>query len=90
MLVVRALRYRDADLVESREATYSRPLAYLGFTKESVQINGQVQRVAPRLKRTSKQNIVVGGLAGAYALFGGDGSVLEGRGPTQGPGPGGQ
>jgi len=34
--------------------------------------------------------LVVGGLAGAYALFGGDGSVLEGRGPTQGPGPGGQ
>lgn len=38
------------DLIESREATYSRPLAYLGFTKESVQVNGQVQRVAPRLK----------------------------------------
>ena len=34
--------------------------------------------------------LVVGGLAGAYALFGGDGSVLEGRGPTRGPGPGGQ
>ena len=34
--------------------------------------------------------IVVGGLAGAYALFGGDGSVLDGRGPTQGPGAGGQ
>jgi hypothetical protein len=34
--------------------------------------------------------LVVGGLAGAYALFSGDDSVLEGRGPTQGPGPGGQ
>ena len=34
--------------------------------------------------------LVVGGLAGAYALFGGDGSVVDGRGPTQGPGPGGQ
>jgi hypothetical protein len=33
--------------------------------------------------------LVVGGLAGAYALFGGEGSVLEGKGPTQGPsGPG--
>ncbi|MFO1268530.1 MAG: ABC transporter permease [Rubrivivax sp.] len=38
------------DLIESREATYSRPLAYLGFTKESVEVNGQVQRLAPRLK----------------------------------------
>ena len=34
--------------------------------------------------------LVVGGLAGAYALFGGDGSVVDGRGPTQGPSPGGQ
>jgi hypothetical protein len=34
--------------------------------------------------------IVVGGLAGAYALFGGEGSVLEGDGPTQGPGQGSQ
>ncbi len=37
-------------LVESREATYSRPLSYVGFTKESVEVNGVVQRVAPRLK----------------------------------------
>jgi len=37
-------------LVESREATYSRPLSYLGFTKESVLVDGQVQRVAPRLQ----------------------------------------
>ena len=34
--------------------------------------------------------LVVGGLAGAYALFGGEGSVLEGKGPTQGPGQGSQ
>ncbi|MBK9133731.1 MAG: ABC transporter permease [Betaproteobacteria bacterium] len=39
-----------ADLIDSREATYSRPLAYLGFTKESVEVGGQVQRLAPRLK----------------------------------------
>jgi hypothetical protein len=32
--------------------------------------------------------LFVGGLAGAYALFGGDGSVVEGDGPTQGPGSG--
>ena len=36
-------------LVNSREATYSRPLAYLGFTKESVVVDGTVMRVAPRL-----------------------------------------
>ena len=38
-----------ADLLAARESTYSRPLSYLGFTKESLLINGQVQRVAPRL-----------------------------------------
>jgi peptide/nickel transport system permease protein len=38
-----------AGLVESRETTYSRPLAYESFTKESVEVGGQVQRVAPRL-----------------------------------------
>jgi peptide/nickel transport system permease protein len=37
-------------LVDSREATYSRPLSYVGFTKESVEVDGEVQRVAPRLK----------------------------------------
>ena len=37
-------------LVDSREATYSRPLSYVGFTKESVEVDGQVQRIAPRLK----------------------------------------
>jgi peptide/nickel transport system permease protein len=37
------------DLVQARESTYSRPLSYLGFTKESVVVNGEVQRVAPRL-----------------------------------------
>ena len=39
-----------ARLVESREATYSRPLSYVGFTKESVEVDGQIQRLAPRLK----------------------------------------
>lgn len=37
------------DLVLAREATYSRPLAYLGFTKESLTVDGEVRRVAPRL-----------------------------------------
>ena len=37
-------------LVDSREATYSRPLSYVAFTKESVEVDGQVQRVAPRLQ----------------------------------------
>ncbi|MDP2006607.1 MAG: ABC transporter permease, partial [Rubrivivax sp.] len=39
-----------ADLVDARESTYSRPLSYLGFTKESLLVNGEVQRVAPRLQ----------------------------------------
>jgi peptide/nickel transport system permease protein len=39
-----------ADLVEGRESTYSVPLATHGFTKESVLVGGQVQRVAPRLQ----------------------------------------
>jgi peptide/nickel transport system permease protein len=38
------------DLVQARESTYSRPLSYLGFTKESVIVKGEVQRVAPRLE----------------------------------------
>ena len=37
------------DLVAAREATYSRPLSYLGFTKESKLVDGELQRVAPRL-----------------------------------------
>lgn len=39
-----------ADLVQARERSYSKPLAYLGFTKESELVDGQVQRVAPRLQ----------------------------------------
>ena len=37
-------------LVESRESSYSRPMDVVGFTKESVEIDGQLRRVAPRLK----------------------------------------
>jgi peptide/nickel transport system permease protein len=36
-------------LVDGRETTYSRPLAYESFTKESVQQGGELKRVAPRL-----------------------------------------
>ena len=36
-------------LVESRETTYSRPLAFESFTKESVEAGGRTERVAPRL-----------------------------------------
>jgi len=39
-----------ADLVASREATYSRPLAFEGFTKESLEVAGELRRVAPRLQ----------------------------------------
>ncbi len=39
------------ELVQGREATYSMPLAYESFTKESgLGADGQVQRQAPRLK----------------------------------------
>ncbi|MDE2613537.1 MAG: ABC transporter permease [Burkholderiales bacterium] len=37
-------------LVDSREQTYSRPLDYVGFTKESVEVGGKLERIAPRLK----------------------------------------
>lgn len=36
-------------LIDSRETTYSRPLAFERFTKESREVDGRVQRVAPRL-----------------------------------------
>ncbi len=39
-----------ADLVASRETTYSRPLSAYGFTKDSVVVDGEVRRVAPRLQ----------------------------------------
>ncbi|MBK9364603.1 MAG: ABC transporter permease [Rubrivivax sp.] len=38
-----------ADLVAAREKTYSRPLATVSFTRESVEVDGRLQRVAPRL-----------------------------------------
>jgi peptide/nickel transport system permease protein len=38
------------ELIDGREATYSRPLAYLGFTKETVVVDGVAQRIAPRLQ----------------------------------------
>ena len=49
---VRAISLLDAAMsrqVESREASYSRPLAYLGFLKESIEVRGKVERLAPRL-----------------------------------------
>ena len=49
-----ALDYVLSNLLDSREATYSRPLAYVGFTKESVEVNGEVRRVAPRLLHGGK------------------------------------
>ncbi len=44
-----ALDFTLSRLVLSRESTYSRPLAYVGFTKDSVVVDGEVRRVAPRL-----------------------------------------
>lgn len=37
-------------LVQGRETTYSRPLAYESFTRESVEKGGRIERVAPRLQ----------------------------------------
>jgi peptide/nickel transport system permease protein len=36
--------------VAGRETSYSSPLAMRGFTKDSVEVNGQIQRTYPRLK----------------------------------------
>ena len=38
-----------SDLISSREVTYSRPLDYLSYRRDTVSINGQLQRVSPRL-----------------------------------------
>jgi peptide/nickel transport system permease protein len=38
-----------ARLVEGREATYSAPLAMRAFTKDSVEVGGEIQRIYPRL-----------------------------------------
>jgi peptide/nickel transport system permease protein len=37
-------------LLDARETTYSRPLAYESFTRESLEVDGRVERVAPRLR----------------------------------------
>jgi peptide/nickel transport system permease protein len=37
-------------LIDARETTYSRPLAYESFTRESVEVDGKTQRLAPRLR----------------------------------------
>jgi peptide/nickel transport system permease protein len=39
-----------AGLIASRESTYSLPLACVSFTKDSVDVGGRIERVAPRLK----------------------------------------
>jgi peptide/nickel transport system permease protein len=39
-----------ARLVEGRETSYSAPLAMRGFTKDSVSVGGQIERVYPRLR----------------------------------------
>jgi len=36
-------------MVATRETTYSRPLAYESFTRESQEVGGKLERVAPRL-----------------------------------------
>ena len=49
---VRTISLLDAAMaaqVASREASYSRPLAYVGFMKESIEVAGKVERLPPRL-----------------------------------------
>ena len=55
-----------ADLLAARESTYSRPLSYRGFTKDSLLVDGQVKRVAPRLEFGGKH------LANAESEWAGD------------------
>jgi peptide/nickel transport system permease protein len=50
---VRTISLLDAAMayqIASREASYSRPLAYVGFMKESIEVGGKLERVPPRLK----------------------------------------
>jgi peptide/nickel transport system permease protein len=78
-------------LVDSREETYSRPFAYVGFTKESVTLDGQLKRVAPRLAHGGSDlsdperqwgrdvlSRVLGGLAGGALMALACGLVLIG------------
>ena len=39
-----------AELIASREVTYSRPFDFVSFTKDTIPVNGQLVRVAPRLQ----------------------------------------
>jgi len=41
--------------VAGRETSYSAPLAIRGFTKDSVEVNGQIERLYPRLKHGGEQ-----------------------------------
>lgn len=47
---VSALDRLLAHLVEAREVTYSAPLAWQGFAKEAVEVDGQTVRAYPRLQ----------------------------------------
>jgi peptide/nickel transport system permease protein len=44
-----SLDYVLSELVASREQTYSRPLDYLSYRRETISVNGQLQRVSSRL-----------------------------------------
>ncbi len=66
-----------ADLLAARESTYSRPLSYLGFTKASLLVDGQVRRVAPRLEFGGKHLIKPDAdWAGDVLLRAGQGLIL--------------
>jgi peptide/nickel transport system permease protein len=43
-----------ARLYQMRESSYSVPLAYESFTKESVRLNGEVMRIHPRLEHAGR------------------------------------
>ena len=65
-------------LLQSRESTYSRPLSYLGFTKESLLVDGEIKRVAPRLEFGGRH------LVDPQAQWAGDLAARAARGLAQG------
>ncbi|MDE2161089.1 MAG: ABC transporter permease, partial [Burkholderiales bacterium] len=44
-----------ARLIEARESSYSQPLAYRAFGKQSVVVDGEARRIAPRLQYGGRQ-----------------------------------
>ena len=54
--------------IEGRETSYSAPLAIRGFTKDSVEVNGQIERIYPRLKHGGERLADESNWAGDVAM----------------------